>query len=296
MLLRPAVVPLLLLCSLALPTQGPAQVKASELASVSQTVDGTRLTVDYSRPRVRGRDSLFGKVVHWNEVWTPGANWATTIEVSKDVRVNGNPLAKGKYSVWMIVRPGEWTVVFDTTHHKFHYPHLDSTPSLGQVRFDVTPGEGPLTEVLTWSFSALRVDGTTLTMQWGATRVPLDVVVEPSYRLAVSAREARSFPGQYDFAWSEPEAGDSAKSYTFTVSWRADSLMGRWDPEPWPEAGEVILIPIKDNWFITGFMEKGELWEVEKDFVFEFDVQQGRARGFEVRGEKDKVIAAGKRQ
>ncbi len=297
MLLRPVALTLLLLGSLVLPAQAPAQVKASEPASVSQTIDGTRLTIEYSRPRARGRDSLFGKQVHWGEVWTPGANWATTIELNKPVQVNGHALPKGKYSIWMIVRPGDWTVVFDTTHHRFHYPYPDSMPSPGQVRFDVTPGEGPFTEVLTWSFPAVRINGATLSMQWGTTRVALDVTVEPSYRVAATTREARPVPGRYDFQWTESEPGDSVKkTFTFTVSWKGDSILGRWDPEPWPEAGEVLLIPIKDTWFVTGFLEKGELWEIEKDFVFEFDIRDGRAQGFEVRGEADKVIATGKRQ
>ena len=65
--------------SLALPARAPAQVRASEAASVSQTVDGTKITIEYSRPRGRARDSLFGKVVPWGEVWTAGANLATTL-------------------------------------------------------------------------------------------------------------------------------------------------------------------------------------------------------------------------
>lgn len=308
MRLRPVIVSLLLCAVLDLPGSASAQVEASEPASVSQTVDGTKLTVDYSRPRARNRDSLFGKVVTWHEVWTPGANWATTLEVSRGVTVNGQPLPRGKYAIWMIVREGDWTVVFDTVHHKFHVPHLDSMPRPGQVRFDVTPAAGPFTEVLTWSFPAVRLDGTTLVMQWGTVQVALEIRVEPSYRMTVSAREVRPLVGAYRFAWSpperqpgdsappEPEAGDSARTYTFTVALRGDSLMGRWDPEPWPDAGEVILIPIRSNWFITGFFEAGELYEVVKDFAFEFDVHQGRARGFEVRGEKDQVMATGKRQ
>ena len=271
MRLRPAIISLVLCSAVGLPSPARAQIKASELGSVSQTVDGTTLTVDYSRPRVRGRDSLFGKVVTWHEVWTPGANWATTLEVSRDVKVNGHPLSKGKYAVWMIVREGDWTVVLDTVHHKFHVPHLDSLPKPGQVRFDVTPGAGAFTEVLTWSFSAVGLTGTTLLLHWGTVAVPLEIEVQPSYRMTVSAREAQPLEGAYQFAWSRPEpqpgdstppapeAGDSAKTFTFTVALRGDSLMGRWEPEPWPGAGEVILIPIQANWFITGFFEAGEL-------------------------------------
>ena len=79
--------------SLGLSPAVSAQVRASEPALVAQTIDGTRLTVEYSRPRARTRDSLFGRVVTWGEVWTPGANLATTLEVGKDVKINGQPLA-----------------------------------------------------------------------------------------------------------------------------------------------------------------------------------------------------------
>ena len=77
-----------------------AQIRASERATVSQTVDGTVITVDFARPRRRGRAQVFGEEVKWEEIWTPGANMATTLELSKPVQINGHPVAKGKYSVW----------------------------------------------------------------------------------------------------------------------------------------------------------------------------------------------------
>lgn len=78
---------------------------ASELGSVSQVVDGTKVTVEYSRPRARGRTGLFGGEVKFGHVWTPGANRSTTLAVSKDVSINGHAVPKGKYSVWMVVAP-----------------------------------------------------------------------------------------------------------------------------------------------------------------------------------------------
>ena len=68
-----------------------AQIRASERATVSQVVDGTRITVDYSRPRARGRAALFGGEVKWNEVWTPGANDATTLEIDRDTGLLATP-------------------------------------------------------------------------------------------------------------------------------------------------------------------------------------------------------------
>ena len=76
----------------ALPTGAAGQVRASELGTVSQIIDGTRIAIEYSRPRARGRNDLFGGEIKWQEVWTPGANFATTLEVSRDVRIDGHPV------------------------------------------------------------------------------------------------------------------------------------------------------------------------------------------------------------
>ena len=114
-----------------------AQVKASEISTMSQVIDGTTLTVRYSRPRVRGRNPLFGTVaVHWGEVWTPGANWATTLETDKAITLDGRAVPRGKYSVWFVVRQsGDWTMVLDPKWKQFHHTPPDSNPS--QVRFAV---------------------------------------------------------------------------------------------------------------------------------------------------------------
>jgi hypothetical protein len=281
--------------SLTLPAHARAQVRASEAASVSQTVDGTKLTIEYSRPRGRARDSLFGKVVPWGLTWTPGANFATTLEVSKDVRINGHPLAKGKYSVWMVVRPESvWTLVLDPRAQRYHTEHPDSTPE--QIRFPVHRAERAFSEVLTWTFPAVRADGATLAMQWGTTYVPLDIEVTPTYLLPFPAEKAAPYLGKFSWDWVGPLPDTSMKPMTLTVSYENGKLMGHWQPTPYPDWETFALIRIADNWFIPGFLLKGDLWEVAREMVLEFSVKEGRATAFEVRDETDKLMATGKRK
>jgi len=275
-----------------------AQVRASEQASLSQTVDGTKLSLTYSRPRARTRDSLFGKIVTWDEVWTPGANMATTLELSKTAKLNGHPVPKGKYSVWMVVRrAGDWTFVLDPRAELFHMQHPDSTAQ--QIRFPVRTAERPFLEVLTWSFPEVRQDGATLAMQWGATYVPVDVQVEPTYKLGFPEREAGPYLGRYDYSWKGAPA-DTTKPITFTVTYEKGNLMGRWSPDPFPDLPEwsrFALIRIKDDWFIPAYLDaRGGMLEVEKGMVFEFKVASGRASGIDVRGEDDKLMATARRK
>jgi hypothetical protein len=65
------------------PVMAGAQIVASERALVAQVVDGTRLTVDYSRPRARGRTNIYGGMEKWGRAWTPGADDATTLEFNR---------------------------------------------------------------------------------------------------------------------------------------------------------------------------------------------------------------------
>jgi len=166
----------------ALPGRAHAQVMASEHGMVQQRVDGTTITIEYYRPQRRGRANLFGGVVKWGSTWTPGANWATTIDVDHDVKIDGHPLAKGKYSVWMVPQPNDWTVILSSVWKRFHVQGPD--PSAPQVKFDVTPDSTPMTDVLTFSFPAVEPDATTLLLQWGTVAVPLRIEVPPSNQAA----------------------------------------------------------------------------------------------------------------
>jgi hypothetical protein len=164
----------LLAITLAVPAG--AQVKASERGSVSQTVDGTVITVDYSRPQVRGRQDVFGKVVPAGELWTPGANWATTLEVSKPIRLQGRDLAAGKYSMWMITGPGDWTVYLHKNPRLFHTnpPRVEDM----LLSFTVRPTQVEHTELITFDFPRVATDSTTLRFRWATTALSIDLVTQ----------------------------------------------------------------------------------------------------------------------
>ncbi len=79
---------------------------------ITATVDGVDIEIFYNSPSVKGR-TIFGELVPYGEVWRTGANEPTTIRFSKDVLIEGNPLAAGKYSLWTMPDPDNWTVLFN---------------------------------------------------------------------------------------------------------------------------------------------------------------------------------------
>ena len=283
--------------ALAAPSPARAQIRASELATVSQTIDGTKLTVAYSRPRARGRAPLFGnrKVVRWDEVWTPGANWATTLDVSRDVTLDGRRVPKGTYSVWMVVREsGDWTVVLDPRARRFHMQPPDSTAA--QVRFPTRPEPAPFAEVLTWSFPDLRASGGTLAMHWGTTRVAMKLDVAPSLAVGLPAPDAAPYVGEYAFTEVD-SAGRKGKTSGFRVLYEQGTLKGEFVPAD-AYMGRFALIRVAPDVFAPGLYDaKGEIYEVLRpDMMITFTRDAGRPARFEVRDDSDALWGLGTRK
>ncbi len=273
-----------------------AQVKASEIGTMSQVIDGTTITMQYSRPRVRGRNPLFGtEVVHWGEVWTPGANWATTLEADKAITLDGRALPRGKYSVWFVVRQsGDWTMVLDPKWKQFHNMPPDSNPA--QIRFAVQAREAPFTEVLTWSMPALRVNGGTLVMNWDRTAVSLNAGVSPTLITTMPLADAQQYLGRWDFSEVD-STGKVTKTSPLVLDYENGTLKGRvglWNDY----LKHFAMVRVAPDWFVPAVYDKeGVIYEVLRpDVTIEFTREKGRPMTFEWRGEDDKVFAKGTRR
>jgi hypothetical protein len=86
--------------------------KLSPAATAMNSVSGVDIKIDYSQPSVKGR-TIWGDLVPYDEVWRTGANEATTIEFSKDVKINGNAVPAGKYALFTIPGKNEWVVIIN---------------------------------------------------------------------------------------------------------------------------------------------------------------------------------------
>lgn len=266
-----------------------AQIRASEIGTMSQVIDGTRLTMEYSRPRARGRDTLFGTpAVRWGEVWTPGANNATTFGVNKDVTLNGHAVPKGTYSVWFVVqRDGDWTMVLDPKVKRYHMDPPDSASN--QIRFAIRPEPAPFTDVLTFSVAAIRANGGTLLFQWERVRIPIAVEVQPSLVMTMSAADAAPYLGRYAYADS---SNTPIKASVLTVTHENGTLKGEFTPAD-PYYKKFALIRIAPNWFAPGVYDtNGQIYEVYRpEITYEFTVKNRRAASLLLREDTDQVSA-----
>jgi hypothetical protein len=274
------------------PTPAAAQIQASEHAIVAQTVDGTTITLEYSRPQVRGRE-LFGSLVPWGVVWTPGANWATTLEVDADMKLNGTEVPAGKYSVWAIPRPERFTVTLNPEPRIFHFMKPDSTSE--QIHVSAEPQEGPHVEMLTWSFPEVTGDAATLRMEWGTTALDLQVLAPPSRPVALSAEQRSLYIGEYEVALTEgigwPTSG------ALEVYEQDGRLRGTF-PFPMHPGDELDfdMVPAGRDLFNPGLFHDGELFNIEMGVIFDFsEMDDDRAIAVSMRSANGFFLGEGPR-
>jgi hypothetical protein len=273
------------------PVVANAQALASPYSTISQKIDSTTMTVEYYRPSVRGR-TIFGRLVRWGTVWTPGANWATTLEVDRDVRVEGQPLPRGKYSIWMIPaqKPEPWTVVFNRSARRFHVVHPDSSED--QLRVRIPADTSPHVEALTFSFPTVSRTGATLAFQWAETRVPIRLEIVSSRQSIIAAHPWSSYAGIYELRGVGNDSREPPVRYEVIA--RETGLWVRTTAEA-VEPGldtEFDLLPAGGDDFHPRQYKNGAVIGDELDEIIAFRFEGGRATGFEVRGvAENKVLA-----
>ncbi|WP_020528514.1 DUF2911 domain-containing protein [Flexithrix dorotheae] len=136
--------------------------KASPAKSVSETINGVTVKIDYHAPSVKGRD-IWGSLVPYNEVWRTGANEATTFEIDQPVLVNGENLPAGKYALFTIPGESKWEVIFNKNWDQWGNNDYDKAED--QLRITVVPkSENGLTEQMGFEMAK---DGT-VSFKWEA--------------------------------------------------------------------------------------------------------------------------------
>jgi tetratricopeptide (TPR) repeat protein len=199
--------------------QGVTTPRPSPAAELKQTIGLTKITVHYSRPQVirNGNDrtgQIWGQLVPYGfnktsfggqgEIpWRAGANENTIIAFTHDVRVEGKPLAAGKYGLHMaIYEDGRATVIFSentTSWGSFWYK-----PEEDVLRVDVQTEEIPFTNILTYEFVDLGNDYGVLALDWEKKRIPMKIEVDLHDQVLASMRgELRGVAG---FGWQGPLA------------------------------------------------------------------------------------------
>lgn len=116
-------------------TNSFSRAQESPHTSVENTIDGVKINIEYHSPKVKGR-IIWGGLEAYDKVWRTGADNATTIEVSEDVKIGKNKMPKGRYAFFTIPKKGDtWTVIINKVADQWGAFSYDEKQDL--FRFDV---------------------------------------------------------------------------------------------------------------------------------------------------------------
>lgn len=162
--------PVILLIGAGVMAQQDKSKRPSPPAIASETTSkGVKITIDYSQPSVKGRE--IGKdIAPYGKVWRTGANEPTTIEVDKEVKLEGKTMPAGKYSLWTIPGKDEWVIIINkkTTGWGTQYEE-------GQdfFRVNVKPGKASeFTEKMTFKIAKSGK----VSLLWGNEKIDFSII------------------------------------------------------------------------------------------------------------------------
>ncbi|MBX2844269.1 MAG: DUF2911 domain-containing protein [Flammeovirgaceae bacterium] len=158
----------------------------SPAASVTQKVGFTNITIEYSSPGVKGR-KVFGELQKFGTTWRAGANQATKITFSTDVKVGGKDLNAGSYSISIKpVKSGDWTIYLHgdgkSISNYMSQGKVDETKLEAEAaaKISATPKSlSDAVERLVYVVSAEDNKTGKVSMAWDKTMVSFDVDTNP---------------------------------------------------------------------------------------------------------------------
>ncbi|WP_158977482.1 DUF2911 domain-containing protein [Cellulophaga sp. L1A9] len=175
-----------------------ATPQPSPAAKVMQVVGLTDVTLDYSRPAMRGR-TVFGNLVPFDKMWRTGANKNSIVTFSNDVKVGGKALKAGSYAIFTIPGEAVWEVNFYTDTENWGTPQSwDASKVAAVIKVDPSKITEKV-ESFTMAITAITGDGANLEITWENTKVAIPFTVPTDAAVSSAIDKVLAGPSADDY-------------------------------------------------------------------------------------------------
>ncbi|MBC3539739.1 DUF2911 domain-containing protein [Rufibacter sediminis] len=150
--------------------------QVSSRANLTYTIGVTNITLNYGAPGVKNRE-VWGKLVPYGKVWRAGANEATTIRFSTDVRISQENIPAGTYTLYVLpVDSSNWTFILSKQKGLWGTDGYDQKQD--QVRIPYSPKSSSFHETLQYSMQDLTPTSGRLVLHWADKKLEVPIRVE----------------------------------------------------------------------------------------------------------------------
>lgn len=140
--------------------------------TISVNVKGADISISYCRPYKKGR-VIFGELVPYDAYWRTGANDATEITFSKDVKFGDKEVKAGSYRFYTIPSKDVWTIALNSELKQWGYG--DPNYDLDVTRIQV-PSQKTSEVVEQFTITIVTNDAKAdLALKWDMTEVVIPI-------------------------------------------------------------------------------------------------------------------------
>lgn len=151
------------------------QKPLSPPAETSISLDGKKITINYSAPSMRGR-KIFGELVPFGKVWRAGANAATALHTEADLDIGGLAVPKGDYTLYVWPEQDQWTLIVNKQTGQWG-TNYSQDQDLGRVKMTMSKSPQPV-ETYKITLGEKGPKAATLRMEWENTIAEVPVTVK----------------------------------------------------------------------------------------------------------------------
>ncbi|MGB6269943.1 MAG: DUF2911 domain-containing protein [Olleya sp.] len=226
-----------------------AQVEApapSPFQKIEQKVGLTDVTLEYSRPSMKGR-KIFGDLVPFGQLWRTGANKNTIVSFSDAVMIGGKEVKAGSYAVFTTPNESSWDVVFYSDTENWGTPQKwDDSKVAAKVTAEVYPLPMDI-ETFTMSFDDMTNDSAMLGIMWEKAYVGVKIEVPTDKKVSASIDKVMAGPGAGDYYSAAVYYLNAGKDINQAVKWIDMAVdMSKDNPKFW-YLRQQSLIHAKDG-------------------------------------------------
>jgi hypothetical protein len=158
--------------------QQPPQDKSkrpSPPGTAEVTLKNKKITIDYSRPSLKGR-KVGQELAPYGKVWRTGANEATALNTEIDLNIGGAKVPAGKYTLYTLPSEGTWKLIINKQTGQWGTQY-DESQDVARVDMKKTALPQSV-EQFTISFDKKNDNTANLNLDWENTRVSVEIKAE----------------------------------------------------------------------------------------------------------------------
>lgn len=214
---------------------------ASPAAKLMQTVGLTEVSVDYSRPSMRGR-KIYGDLVPFNKLWRTGANAYTKISFDTDVTISGSEVKAGTYSIFTKPGASSWEVFFYTDIVGGGIPqNWEADKVVATLSVPVYKMDMPV-ETFTITIDDVTSNGANIGIIWENTYVAVPFSVATDAKVMQNIDSALNGPSANDYFASAVYYFSEGKDINKAKEWMNKAISMTDEPAFWQLRQQSLIL------------------------------------------------------